>query len=69
LALACTAAVWHGRGMARRNARAGGIYLMILILGGFAWGVATGQAMLGVLAGTALGVAAALLFWLLDRRR
>ena len=55
--------------MARRNARAGGIYLMILILGGFAWGVATGQAMLGVLAGTALGVAAALLFWLLDRRR
>lgn len=55
--------------MARRNAQAGGIFLMVGILGGSAWGVATGQSMLGVLVGTALGVAAAVLLWLLDRRR
>lgn len=55
--------------MAKRNDRAGGIFLMVGILGGFIWGIATGQAMLGALAGTALGIAAALLLWLLDRRR
>ncbi len=57
------------RGMARRNARAGGIYLMMGILGGFALGAVTGQTMVGALAGTALGIAGALLVWLLDRRR
>ena len=57
------------RGMARRNARAGGIFLMIGILGGFGWGIASGNAMLGVLAGTGAGIAAAVLLWLVDRRR
>ena len=57
------------RGMARRNARAGGIFLMAGILAGFAWGVASGEPMLGILAGTALGIAAAVLLWLVDRRR
>ena len=55
--------------MAQRNARAGGIFLMVGILGGLVWGIASGQAMLGVLAGTAIGIAAAVLLWLLDRRR
>jgi hypothetical protein len=55
--------------MARRNARAGGIFLMIGILGGSAWGVAAGQPMLGVLAGTGIGIAAAVLVWLVDRGR
>jgi hypothetical protein len=54
--------------MARRNARAGGFFLMVAILGGSAWGIARGEAMLGVLSGTALGIAAAVLLWLFDRR-
>ena len=56
------------RAMAKRNARAGGIFLMAGILGGLAWGLASGEPMLGVLAGTALGIAAAVLLWLVDRR-
>ena len=57
------------RAMAKRNARSGGIFLMIGILGGFASGIASGNAMLGVLAGTGAGIAAAVLLWLVDRRR
>ena len=57
------------RGMARRNAQAGGIFLMIAILAGSVWGLARGEPMLGVLSGTALGIAAAILMWLVDRRR
>lgn len=55
--------------MARRNARSGGIFVTIGILAGGGWGIAVGEPMKGILAGTALGVAAALLLWLLDRRR
>ena len=55
--------------MARRNAHAGGIFLMVGILAGFIFGAAMGQTMAGVLAGTGLGIAAALLVWLVDRRR
>ena len=55
--------------MATRNARSGGIFLMIGILGGTIWGVSAGVPMKGVLIGTGLGIAAALLVWLLDRRR
>ena len=54
--------------MARRNAKSGGIFLTIGILAGFGWGVAAGAPMKGVLIGTGLGIAAALLLWLLDRR-
>lgn len=57
------------RGMARRNPRAGGLFLTIGILAGLAWGVARGEPMLGILAGTTLGIAAAVLLWLVDRRR
>lgn len=55
--------------MARRNAQAGGIFLMLGILGGAAWGIAVSDPMQGVLAGTAVGIVAAVLLWLLDRRR
>jgi hypothetical protein len=55
--------------MARRNPRSGGIFLTLFILAGVIWGVAVGQPMKGVLAGTALGAGAALLLWLIDRRR
>lgn len=48
--------------------RAGGLFLMLAILIGSAWGVAAGHAMLGVLSGTGVGIAIALLVWLLDRR-
>ena len=55
--------------MATRNARSGGIFLTIGILAGSIWGVTVGAPMKGVLIGTGLGIAAALLVWLLDRRR
>ena len=48
---------------------AGGFFLFALITIGFVWGAATGQAMRGVLLGTAVGAAVALLLWLIDRRR
>jgi hypothetical protein len=54
---------------ATRNTRSGGIFLTIGILGGAGWGVAAGAPMKGVLIGTGLGIAAALLLWLIDRRR
>ena len=55
--------------MARRNARAGGIFLTIGILAGFGLGAASGNPMQGILIGTAVGAAAAVLLWLVDRRR
>ena len=42
---------------------------MLAILLGTIWGVVIGQPMLGVLRGTGIGIVAALLVWLLDRRR
>lgn len=49
--------------------KSGGFFLMAAILIGFGWGMAGGDAMKGVLVGTATGVAIALLIWLLDRER
>ena len=40
---------------------------MAAILIGFGWGVLAGDALLGVVIGTAVGIAIALLIWLLDR--
>lgn len=57
------------RGMAKRNTQAGGIFLTVGILVGFGWGAAAGDPMKGILIGTALGAAAAVALWLLDRRR
>jgi hypothetical protein len=51
------------------STNAGGLFLMLAILGGSLWGVATGQVMLGVLSGTGAGIALALLVWLIDWRR
>jgi hypothetical protein len=55
--------------MATREPRAGGFLIFAAIIGGLVWGIATGQAMRGVLAGTIAGAALALLIWLIDRRR
>ena len=52
-----------------RTPRAGGFFLVAGITAGLVWGAATGQAMRGVLIGTAAGVALALVVWLVDRRR
>ena len=61
--------LWHWRGMTRRNAHSGGIFLTVGIVVGAGAGIAAGNPMNGILIGTALGAAAALLLWLLDRRR
>jgi hypothetical protein len=55
--------------MATRNAQAGGIFLTLGILIGAGTGIAAGDPMKGVLIGTAVGAGAALLLWLIDRRR
>ena len=55
--------------MAKREPKAGGFWWMAAIVLGAAWGIAVGNPMKGVLAGTAAGAAIALAVWLLDRRR
>jgi hypothetical protein len=57
-----------GRSMAKRTPMAGGFLWMAAILVGTVWGVAAGNPMKGVLAGTAGGAAMAIAVWLLDRR-
>lgn len=51
------------------NPRAGGFFLMAAILLGFAGGIATGDAMRGVIIGTGIGIVAAVALWLTDRSR
>ena len=52
-----------------RTPKAGGFYLMATVLLGFVAGLATGDAMRGVIIGTVIGIAVALGLWLADRRR
>jgi hypothetical protein len=53
----------------RRSTQAAGFILAISILAGAVAGAIVGQPSIGFLAGLAAGVAIALLFWLLERRR
>lgn len=55
--------------MNQRSPLAGGCFLTVTILAGFLGGLAIGNPMKGVLIGTAAGAGAAILLWLLDRRR
>lgn len=55
--------------MARRNHAAGGFFLVLAILGGFAWGAMSGLPVHGAIIGTLVGVVLAGFVWLLDRRR
>ena len=55
--------------MASRTTRAGGCFLTLFILGGFFAGLAIQNPMKGVLIGTAIGAALAVILWLVDRRR
>ena len=55
--------------MQRRPSHAGGFFLVLAIIGGFVWGAMSGMPVFGALVGTGVGIVAALLVWLLDRRR
>jgi UDP-N-acetylmuramyl pentapeptide phosphotransferase/UDP-N-acetylglucosamine-1-phosphate transferase len=62
----------HGRSASmnqRPEPRAGGVILALAILAGALIGVACRQASIGVVAGTGIGIVAALIIWLRDRRR
>jgi len=66
--MACAARLWHGAAMARRNTRAGGFFLVAAILIGAVLGGMRSDPIGGMLIGTALGSAAAVIVWLVDRR-
>ena len=55
--------------MTERATRAGGFFLTVCFLAGLALGLAIDDPMKGVLIGTGVGIALALLLWLIDRRR
>jgi hypothetical protein len=57
------------RRMAKRTPMAGGFLWTTAILVGVVWGIAAGNPMQGILIGTAVGAATAILVWLLDRAR
>jgi len=51
------------------STRAGGCFLTIFILAGFPLGLAIGNPMKVILIGTGIGIAIAVLIWLIDRQR
>lgn len=53
----------------RRTPIGGGILIAAGVLGGAVFGISTGQPTVGVLGGTALGVALAALLWAVDKLR
>ncbi|QIL02725.1 hypothetical protein G7078_07975 [Sphingomonas sinipercae] len=53
----------------QRTPIAGGCLLMVAILLGFLAGLATGDAIRGVILGTGAGIVIAVIVWLVDRRR
>lgn len=55
--------------MARRTTQAGGCFLTLGILGGLVGGIINHNPMQGVLIGTGVGTALALLVWLVDHLR
>lgn len=55
--------------MATPNPKAGGFFLMAATMIGFGWGVAGGDPMKGILAGSGVGILIVLVIWVRDRRR
>ena len=51
------------------STRAGGCFLTLCILAGFPLGLAIGNPMKGILIGTGVGIALAIVTWLIDRQR
>jgi hypothetical protein len=51
------------------STRAGGCFLTLCILAGFPLGLAIGNPMKGILIGTGIGIAVAVIVWLVDSRR
>jgi hypothetical protein len=68
-ALGTGGSLCHWTAMAKRTPQAGGFFILVGIVAGLAWGLFVGDPMNGVLIGTAAGVAAALIVWLIDRTR
>jgi hypothetical protein len=62
-------AICHERIMARRSPAAGGFFLIAPIVGGFLYGMTTGEAMAWTFIGLLVGLSLALIVWLVDRRR
>ena len=58
-----------GAPMEGSRTRAGGCFLTLTILGGFAIGLSLGNPLKGTLIGLAAGAALAVIVWLIDRRR
>ena len=54
--------------MRRPTPIAGGVFLIVPIIAGFFWGLASGRAMQGTIIGLGIGLVLALAIWLLDRR-
>jgi len=55
--------------MTKRNPIAGGFLLIVPIIAGFAIGLLDGQALSGALIGLVVGIALAVVIWLIDRSR
>lgn len=55
--------------MENRAPQAGGCLLLLAIIAGLAIGIAINQVSYGVMIGTFVGLAIAIAFWLIDRRR
>lgn len=58
--------LWHSHDM---KTHAGGFFLILAILGGFAWGAMSGLPVEGAIIGTLIGIVLALVVWLIDRRK
>ena len=55
--------------MSRPTPMAGGFFLILPIVAGFIWGLATGRTAQGVIIGLGVGLVLALVVWLVDRAR
>ena len=65
----CRLAYAMTAGMTQRTPKAGGFLLILPIVTGFTWGLATGHATEGAVAGLAIGIVLALIVWAVDRRQ
>lgn len=61
--------LWHGTAMHSSTGRAGGIFVAIGSLGGFALGLFVGDPVGWTVLGTAAGILLAIVTWLIDHRK